>query len=110
MEAVDLKLVRALCFRYGDAARIRDESHTGLQGWRAGRGEQDAYGHVLHISAGFGCYTGRAYLPRQLTEIRVHCSVYCPIVQLLGLCSPCSWKTCFRPFQHQKLWAARHHD
>jgi hypothetical protein len=81
MAVVVRKVVRAWCRRYADAARIRDESHSGLVGWWAGRGEEDAYGHMLHISAGFGCYTGRAYLPRQLTEIRVHCSLASPIAQ-----------------------------
>jgi hypothetical protein len=61
------------CSRYADAARIRDDSYSGIVGWWAGRGEQDPYGHLLHVSAGYGCYTGRAYLPRQLTEIRVRC-------------------------------------
>lgn len=60
------------CFsrRYADAARIRDEAHTGLIGWWAGRGENDPYGHLLHVSPGFGCYTGRAYLPKSLFEIK----------------------------------------
>ncbi len=56
--------------RYADAARIRDEAHTGLIGWWAGRGENDPYGHLLHVSPGFGCYTGRAYLPKSLFEIK----------------------------------------
>lgn len=65
------------CRRYEDAARLRDESYTGLVGWWAGRGEDDPYGHLLHISAGYSSYTGRAYLPRQLFEIRVCGSSCC---------------------------------
>ena len=67
-----------LCFlhvRYEDAARLRDEAHTSIEGWWAGRGEDDPYGHLLFVQQGFGCYKGAAYLPRNLMEIRVSCLV-----------------------------------
>lgn len=56
--------------RYADATKLRDMSHSNLMGWWAGKGENDPYGHILHIEPAFGCYLGRAYLPRQLFEIK----------------------------------------
>lgn len=69
-QLVIVKTPLAPPLRYEDAARIRDEAKTGLIGWWAGRGENDPYGHLLHVSPGFGCYIGRAYLPKSLFEIK----------------------------------------
>lgn len=56
--------------RYGDAARVRDEAGTGLMGWWVGRGEGDARGHLLRVTAGYSRMVGQAYLPKELAEVQ----------------------------------------
>lgn len=56
--------------RYADAAKIRDEAATGLVGWWVGRGEGDAQGHLLRVSAGYSRFVGQAYLPKEIAEVK----------------------------------------
>lgn len=66
---VQQQLQRALSDeRYDEAARVRDEALVALQGWWSGRSEDDPYGHLLHVTAEYGRWTGRVYTSRDLTD------------------------------------------
>mmetsp|Transcript_37767 Transcript_37767/g.84208 ORF Transcript_37767/g.84208 Transcript_37767/m.84208 type:complete len:920 (+) Transcript_37767:152-2911(+) len=57
--------------QYAEAAKLRDDAMAGLQGWWAGASEDDPVGHLLHVQAEFGRWTGRAYRPRDIAEMKV---------------------------------------
>ena len=40
-------------------------------GWWVGRGEGDAKGHLLRVTAGYSRMVGQAYLPKDIAEIKV---------------------------------------
>lgn len=56
--------------QYDNAARLRDEAMTGLQGWWCGQAENDPQGHLLHVTAEYGRWTGKVYTPRDLAELK----------------------------------------
>jgi hypothetical protein len=57
--------------RYGEAATLRDQGGVGLMGWWAGRGEDDAVGHVVRITPEFGRYVAQAFTARDLADSTV---------------------------------------
>lgn len=55
--------------RYDDAAHLRDDGGTRLLGWWVGReGENDAQGHLLHITQDFSRYVGHAFTGSMLAK------------------------------------------
>eukprot|EP00798_Chlamydomonas_sp_ICE-L_P008659 gene8659-34110_t len=55
--------------RYGDAAEIRDAGLASMQGWWSGCSKDDPVGHLLHVKAEYGRWTGRVYRARDLEDM-----------------------------------------
>ncbi|KXZ56396.1 hypothetical protein GPECTOR_1g351 [Gonium pectorale] len=56
--------------QYGAAADLRDRGLVGLSGWWAGKdGPDDFQGHLLHVKAEFGRWTGRIYMARDIASL-----------------------------------------
>ncbi|GAX77454.1 hypothetical protein CEUSTIGMA_g4898.t1 [Chlamydomonas eustigma] len=55
---------------YTEAAKLRDSSLVGLQGWWAGQSEDDPVGHIMHITPEYSRWTGRVFRPREIAEMK----------------------------------------
>lgn len=54
--------------RFADATRLRDASHSSLEGWWVARGEDDPCGKLVHIKSNYSYYIGREYSTSDIAE------------------------------------------
>ncbi|GMH35156.1 hypothetical protein BSKO_03024 [Bryopsis sp. KO-2023] len=54
--------------RYADAARLRDEGHSALEGWWVARGLDDPCGQMVHIRSDYSRYVARVYSTKDIAE------------------------------------------